>query len=93
MECEFCCLDRVFVCGDVWDCDENLRQIMMMATVGFIVFFTVLSGTCMYISRVRGNAYRKKFARVIIKKQTEQELQKSMIGVSLKLIVALFCPS
>lgn len=82
MECEFCCLDRVFVCGDQWDCDENLRRIVMMCSFGFIAFFSLLSGTCMYISKVRGNAYRKKFARVIIKKERELETQKNMVGVS-----------
>ena len=54
----------------------------MLTTLGFIVFFSVLSGLCMYISRVRGNAYRKKFARVVLKKELEQEKQKSMVGVS-----------
>ena len=82
MECDICCLDRVFVCGDKWDCDENLRKIVLMCSLGFIAFFSVLSGTCMYISKVRGNAYRKKFARVIIKKEREIETQKSMVGVS-----------
>lgn len=82
MECEICCLDRVFVCGDVFDCDENLRRMMLLSTICFIAFFTVLSGSCMYISRVRGNAYRKKFARVVLKKEIEQEHQRSMVGVS-----------
>ena len=85
MECEFCCLDRVFVCGDQWDCDENLRRIVMMCSFGFIAFFSLLSGTCMYISKVRGNAYRKKFARVIIKKERELETQKNMVGVSVSI--------
>ena len=71
------------MCGDQWDCDENLRQIVMMCSFGFIAFFSLLAGTCMYISKVRGNAYRKKFARVILKKERELETQKNMVGVSI----------
>ena len=54
----------------------------MLVSLGFIVFFSLLSGTCMYISRVRGNAYRKKFARVVLRKEMEQEKQKMTVGVS-----------
>ena len=53
-----------------------------MCSFGFIAFFSLLAGTCMYISKVRGNAYRKKFARVILKKERELETQKNMVGVS-----------
>ena len=82
MECEICCLDKVFVCGDKWDCDEDLRSFVMLCSLSFIAFFSVLSGACMYISKVRGNAYKRKFARVIIKKERELETQKNMVGVS-----------
>ena len=61
-----------------------------MCSFGFIAFFSLLAGTCMYISKVRGNAYRKKFARVILKKERELETQKNMVGVSVKNLKGLY---
>ena len=72
LECELCCLEGVFVCGTKWDCDEGLRSMIMSITLSFISLSVLLALSCILVGRVRGDAYKRKFAQVVLQRDEDQ---------------------